>query len=54
MSFPLCSTTAHAMPVPGYAMAVQNNEKTTGAIIGKAMTPLEEGQDLVLAVVSLQ
>ena len=40
--------------VPGYAMKVSDHEKAQGAIIGKAMTSLENGQGLVLVLVSLQ
>ncbi|MBU0908006.1 MAG: hypothetical protein KKA54_01850 [Proteobacteria bacterium] len=39
---------------PGYAMKVTDHSKAQGAIIGKAMTPLKEGQGLVLALVTLQ
>ena len=39
---------------PGHAMKVQNHEAAQGAIIGKAMTALEEGTGLVLVLVSLQ
>ena len=38
----------------GYAMKVDNNSKATGAIIGKAMTSLQNGKGLVLVLVSLQ
>ncbi|MBC8526497.1 MAG: hypothetical protein H8D22_06470, partial [Candidatus Cloacimonetes bacterium] len=40
--------------LPGYAMKVSDHEKAQGAIIGKAMTSLENGQGLVLVLVSLQ
>ncbi|MCB2182518.1 MAG: hypothetical protein KQH63_10860 [Desulfobulbaceae bacterium] len=40
--------------VPGYAMKVTEHNKALGAILGKAMSPLEEGQGLVLVLVSLQ
>ncbi len=40
--------------VPGHAMKVTDHDRAQGAIIGKAMTALEEGQDLVLVLVSLQ
>jgi len=41
-------------PNPGYAMKVTDNEQAQGAILGKAMTKLEQGQGLVLVLVSLQ
>jgi len=40
--------------MPGHAMRVSDYEKAQGAIIGKAMTSLDEGQGLVLVLVSLQ
>jgi len=40
--------------LPGYAMKVTDHNKAQGAIIGKAMTGLENGQGLVLVLVSLQ
>ena len=39
---------------PGYAMKVKNVKKATGAIIGKAMTSLEDNEGLVLVLISLQ
>jgi hypothetical protein len=39
---------------PGHAMKVIDFGKAQGAIIGKAMTSLEEGRGLVLVLVSLQ
>ena len=39
---------------PGYAMKVRNHIKAQGAIIGKAMTALDEGHGLVLVLVNLQ
>ena len=39
---------------PGYAMRVTDHSKAQGAIIGKAMTSLQEGRGLVLTLVSLQ
>jgi hypothetical protein len=39
---------------PGHAMKVLNHSKAQGAIIGKAMTSLEQGRGLVLVLVSLQ
>ena len=38
----------------GHAMKVSNHNKALGAIIGKAMTSLEEDKGLVLVLVSLQ
>jgi hypothetical protein len=40
--------------VPGHAMKVTNHEEALGAIIGKAMSSLDEGKGLVLVLVSLQ
>ncbi len=39
---------------PGHAMKVTDHARAQGAVIGKAMTALESGQDLVLVLVSLQ
>ena len=39
---------------PGHAMKVHNHSMAQGAIIGKAMTSLDQGQGLVLVLVSLQ
>ena len=39
---------------PGHGMKVSDHAKAQGAIIGKAMTPLEKGRGLVLVLVSLQ
>lgn len=39
---------------PGHAMKVLDYQQAQGAIIGKAMTPLVQGQGLVLVLVSLQ
>ncbi len=41
-------------PVKGEAMRVKSARKARGSIIGKAMTPLEEGSDFVLVLVNLQ
>jgi len=41
-------------PTPGHAMKAVDRARATGAIIGKAMTPLNEGRGLVLVVVNLQ
>jgi hypothetical protein len=38
----------------GHAMRVEDYARAQGAIIGKAMTPLAGGKDLVLVLVSLQ
>lgn len=38
----------------GYAMKVTDYTKAQGAILGKAMSNLEEGQGLVLVLVTLQ
>jgi hypothetical protein len=40
--------------MPGHAMKVRDYECAQGAVIGKAMTSLEEGQGLVLVLVNLQ
>ncbi len=39
---------------PGYAMKVVDHTRALGAILGKAMSPLESGKGLVLILVSLQ
>lgn len=39
---------------PGHAMKVRDHAKAQGAILGKAMTSLDEGRGLVLVLVSLQ
>jgi hypothetical protein len=39
---------------PGYAAKVIDYDRAQGAIIGKAMTSLAEGEDMVLVLVSLQ
>jgi len=39
---------------PGYAMKVTDYDQATGAILGKAMTGLAEGQGLVLTLITLQ
>lgn len=41
-------------PVKGHAMKAGKGKKSQGAIIGKAMTALEEGEGLVLVLISLQ
>ena len=40
--------------IPGYAMKVTEHNKALGSIIGKAMTPLKDGNGLVLAIIALQ
>jgi hypothetical protein len=40
--------------LPGYAQRVSEHNRAVGAILGKAMTGLDKGQDLVLVLVSLQ
>jgi hypothetical protein len=39
---------------PGHVMVVSDYELARGAIIGKAMSSLDEGQGLILVLVSLQ
>jgi hypothetical protein len=39
---------------PGHAMKVTDYTQAQGAVIGKAMTALDEGRGLVLVLVSLQ
>ena len=39
---------------PGHAMKVSAYERAQGAIIGKAMSSLDEGQGLILVLVTLQ
>jgi hypothetical protein len=39
---------------PGHAMAARDFERSHGAVIGKAMTSLDEGTGLVLVLVNLQ
>jgi hypothetical protein len=39
---------------PGHCMKVTDPQKAFGAVIGKAMTGLQEGQGLILVLVSLQ
>jgi hypothetical protein len=40
--------------IPGYAMKATDRSRAPGAVIGKAMTGLAEGQGLVLVLVNLQ
>jgi hypothetical protein len=39
---------------PGYAMKATDRGRSYGAVIGKAMSSLEEGKGLVLVLVNLQ
>lgn len=39
---------------PGHAMKVKDHTQATGAILGKAMSSLQEGQGLILTLVTLQ
>lgn len=39
---------------PGHAMAATDRDRSQGAILGKAMTELDDGRGLVLVLVSLQ
>ncbi len=41
-------------PTPGHAMKVTDYNRAQGAILGKAMTKLEDGKGLVLVLVGLQ
>ena len=41
-------------PTPGHAMKVTDHTKAQGAILGKAMTGLKQGQGMVLVLVTLQ
>ena len=40
--------------VPGHAMKATDRQRCNGAIIGKAMSSLTEGEGLVLVLVNLQ
>jgi hypothetical protein len=40
--------------IPGYAMKVTDHLRAQGAILGKAMTALKQGQGMVLVLVTLQ
>lgn len=40
--------------LPGYAMRATDSQRSDGAVIGKAMTPLDEATGLVLVLVNLQ
>jgi UDP-N-acetylmuramyl tripeptide synthase len=40
--------------IPGHAMKVTDHAKAAGAVLGKAMTGLSEGQGMVLVLVTLQ
>jgi hypothetical protein len=39
---------------PGHAMKATDPDRSHGAVIGKAMTPLAEDQGLILVLVNLQ
>lgn len=39
---------------PGHAMRASDRDRTQGTVVGKAMSPLENGRGLVLVLVSLQ
>ena len=39
---------------PGHSMKATDADRSHGTIIGKAMTPLAEGQGLILVLVNLQ
>jgi hypothetical protein len=41
-------------PTPGHAMKVMNHARAQGAVLGKAMSTLSEGQGMVLVLVTLQ
>jgi len=41
-------------PTPGYAMKATDPLKAFGAIIGKALCPLKEGQGLIPILIALQ
>ena len=40
--------------IPGHAKKVTNQARAQGAVIGKAMSPLGEGDGMVLVLVTLQ
>ncbi len=41
-------------PTAGHGMKVTDHSRSTGAVVGKAMTPLAKGKGLVLVLVNLQ
>jgi hypothetical protein len=41
-------------PIPGYAMKATDHNRAQGAILGKAMTGLDQGKGMVLVLVTLQ
>jgi hypothetical protein len=43
-----------ASPTPGHAMRAGDRSRAPGAIIGKALTPLDGGTGLVEMIISLQ
>ena len=40
--------------IPGEAMKAADHQRAQGSILGKAMTPLDEGTGMVLVLVTLQ
>ncbi len=40
--------------IPGFAMKATDRQLTNGAILGKAMTPLQDGKGFILVLVNLQ
>jgi hypothetical protein len=44
-------TTSH---IPGHAMAASDRDRALGAILGKALQPLQEGRQLIPILVALQ
>jgi len=41
-------------PTPGHAMKALDREQAFGAVIGKALRPLAEGQGLIPILIALQ
>jgi hypothetical protein len=41
-------------PAPGYAMKASDSAQAFGAVVGKALRPLESGQDLIPILIALQ
>ena len=52
--FDIHGTINKLKPSPGHAMKVADYTKTQGAIIGKALSSVDEGHRLVLVLVTLQ